>query len=52
MDAHNAWPYPKSDVEDEDMEEDWKEEPCEVEEDGEEIMLFWRRAHKFAIYFS
>ena len=37
MDACNAWPYPKYDV---DVEEDWRENLCEVEEDGEETMLF------------
>ena len=40
MDARNAWPCPKFGVDVEDMEEDWKAEPCEVEEDGEEIVLF------------
>ena len=51
-DAHNAWPFPRSGVDVEDVEEDWKEDPCEVEQDGEEIVLFWRRACKSAICFS
>ena len=50
-DAHNAWPFLRSDVDVEDMEEDWKQDPCEVEEDGEEIVLFWRRACKSTIFF-
>ena len=40
MDALNVWPYPKFDVDVKEMEEDWNEDPYEVEEDGEEIVLF------------
>ena len=52
MDACNAWTCPKSDVEVEDMEEDWKIEPYKVEYDGEEIVLLWRRACKSIICLS
>ena len=40
MDARNAWPCPKVGVDVKDMEEGWKEDPYEVEEDGEETVLF------------
>ena len=40
MDAYNAWPYPKSSVDVKDMEEYWKANPYEVEEDGEKNILF------------
>ena len=39
-DARNAWPFPRSGVDVEDVEEDWNADPCEVEEDGEETTLF------------
>ena len=38
-DAYNAWPYPRSCVDVEDV-EDWKVDHCEVEEDGEVTMLY------------
>ena len=50
-DACNVWPYPRSCVDVKDV-EDWKVDPCEVEEAGEEIVLFRRRAYKSAICFS
>ena len=40
MDSYNAWTCTKSYVDVEDMEEDWKVDPYEVEEDGEKIVLF------------
>ena len=52
MDACNAWTYQKFGVDVKDMEEDRKVDPYEVEEDGEETMLFWRGACKSAICFS
>ena len=40
MDAYNTWPYPKSSVDVQDMEEDLKADPYDVEEDGEEVVFF------------